>query len=79
MIQPLIPKVLIVVRNFISIDRTKAVNLMEIWEDLLETEVSILAHHLPHDEESDFPAGDIIEYAEDVSPIWTMSMTKIKM
>ncbi|EFX65679.1 hypothetical protein DAPPUDRAFT_303554 [Daphnia pulex] len=46
MIQPLIPKVLIVVRNFIVIDGAKAVNLMEIWEELLETEVSILAPHL---------------------------------
>jgi hypothetical protein len=46
MIQPLIPKVLVVVRNFIAIDLSKVVNLMEIWEELLETEVSILAPQL---------------------------------
>ncbi len=39
MVQPLIPKVLIVVRNFIVIDGAKTmtwitVNLMEIWEEL---------------------------------------------
>lgn len=36
----------VVVRNFISVNGTKAVNLMEIWEDLIQTEVSILAPHL---------------------------------
>jgi hypothetical protein len=51
MIQPLIPKVLIVVRNFIVIDGVKtmtwiAVNLMEIWEELLMRRTAVLAPHL---------------------------------
>ncbi|XP_057376777.1 importin-4-like [Daphnia carinata] len=46
MIQPLIPKVLVVVKNLVHNDGAKAVNLMEIWEELLETEVSLLAPHL---------------------------------
>lgn len=46
MVQPLIPKVLVVVKNLIVSDGAKAVNLMEIWEELLETEVSLLAPHL---------------------------------
>ena len=46
MVQPLIPKVLAVVKKLIVADLGKAVNLMEIWEELLETEVSLLAPHL---------------------------------
>lgn len=46
MIQPLIPKVLVLVKNLIVSNLAKAANLMEIWEELLETEVSLLAPHL---------------------------------
>lgn len=46
MVQPLIPKVLAVVKKLVTTDGSKAVNLMEIWEELLETEVSLLAPHL---------------------------------
>ena len=46
MIQPLIPKVAAVVKNLIVTDEGRAVQLMEIWEELLETEVSMLAPHL---------------------------------
>lgn len=46
MIQPLIPKVLAVAKKIITVDDSKAILLMEIWEELLETEVSMLAPHL---------------------------------
>ena len=46
MIQPLIPKVVPVVRRLVEGDSSKAVLGMEIWEELLETEVSLLAPHL---------------------------------
>lgn len=46
MIQPLIPKVAAVVKKLVAIDEGRAVQLMEIWEELLETEVSMLAPHL---------------------------------
>lgn len=46
MIQPLLPKIVGVIRSLIVNNGTKAILVMEIWEDLLETEVSILAPHL---------------------------------
>ena len=46
MIQPLIPKIAAVVKKLVSSDETRAVKLMEIWEELLETEVPILGPHL---------------------------------
>ena len=46
MIQPLLPKIVGVIRSLTASDATKAILIMEIWEDLLETEVSILAPHL---------------------------------
>lgn len=46
MIQPLIPKVLAVAKKIVTLDDSKAILLMEIWEELLETEVSMLAPHL---------------------------------
>jgi len=46
MIQPLLPKIVSVIRSLIVSDSAKAILIMEIWEDLLETEVSILAPHL---------------------------------
>ena len=46
MIQPLLLKIVGVIRSLIVSDGMKAVVVMEIWEDLLETEVSILAPHL---------------------------------
>lgn len=51
MIQPLIPKILIIVRNAIVIDEVKTMswitdNLMEIWEKLLMGRTAILAPHL---------------------------------
>lgn len=46
MIQPLIPKVVLVVKKLVASDEMKAVQAMEIWEELLETELSLLAPHL---------------------------------
>ena len=47
LIQPLIPKVAAVVKILVLTDGgDRTVQLMEIWEDLLETEVSLLAPHL---------------------------------
>lgn len=46
MVQPLIPKVAAVMKKLVGANGDRAVQLMEIWEELLETEVSMLAPHL---------------------------------
>lgn len=46
MIQPLIPKIAAVVKKLVITDASRAVRLMDIWEELLETEVSVIAPHL---------------------------------
>ena len=46
MVQPLIPKIVIVVKKLVQSDESKAVVVMEIWEELLETEISLLVPHL---------------------------------
>ena len=46
MIQPLLPKVIPVIRNLVISDGSKAVLIMELWEELLETEVCVLGPHL---------------------------------
>jgi importin-4 len=45
MVQPLIPKIAIVVKKLVQSDESKAVVVMEIWEELLETEISLLVPH----------------------------------
>ena len=46
MLQPLMPKVVLVVKKLVYSDCEKAISAMEIWEELLETELSIIAPYL---------------------------------